>query len=132
MLREELGLPRAVKIRQYSEVAELPMGFQAQVDMGEKAMRDFYGKQVKVPCLGKDHWRRNMDPGGRNAARPADGGKRVPFLHGRAPDGEKAWEQPTGKGLRTSPEAGQPNLHDSQAPHPQSNGDENFSAASSP
>jgi transposase len=48
MLREELGLPRTVKVRQYSEVAELPMGFQAQVDMGEKAMRDFYGKQVKV------------------------------------------------------------------------------------
>jgi len=48
MLREELGLPRMVKIRQYSEVAELPAGFQAQVDMGEKAMRDFYGKSVKV------------------------------------------------------------------------------------
>jgi len=48
MLREELGLPRMVKIRQYSEVAELPMGFQAQVDMGEKVMRDFYGKAVKV------------------------------------------------------------------------------------
>jgi transposase len=48
MLREELGLPRMVKIRQYGEVAELPMGFQAQVDMGEKAMRDFYGKSVKV------------------------------------------------------------------------------------
>lgn len=48
MLREELGLPRMVKIRQYSEVAELPMGFQSQVDMGEKKMRDFYGKSVKV------------------------------------------------------------------------------------
>ncbi len=48
MLREELGLPRMIKIRQYGEVAELPMGFQAQVDMGEKAMRDFYGKSVKV------------------------------------------------------------------------------------
>lgn len=48
MLREELGLPRMVKIRQYSEVAELPMGFQSQVDMGEKVMRDFYGKSVKV------------------------------------------------------------------------------------
>jgi len=46
--REELGLPRMLKIRQYSEVAELPMGFQAQVDMGEKSMRDFYGKPVKV------------------------------------------------------------------------------------
>lgn len=48
MLREELGLPRTVTIRQYSEVAELPMGFQAQVDMGEKVMRDIYGKSVKV------------------------------------------------------------------------------------
>jgi transposase len=48
MLREELGLPRMVKIRQYSEVAELPMGFQAQVDMGERVMRNFYGKTVKV------------------------------------------------------------------------------------
>ena len=48
MLREELGLPRTLHIRQYSEVAELPMGFQAQVDMGEKAMRDFFGTTVKV------------------------------------------------------------------------------------
>jgi hypothetical protein len=46
--REELGLPRMLKIRQYSEVAQLPMGFQAQVDMGERTMRDFYGKSVKV------------------------------------------------------------------------------------
>ena len=48
MLRDELGLPRMVKVRQYREVAELPPGFQAQVDMGEKNMRDFYGKRVKV------------------------------------------------------------------------------------
>ena len=48
LLRDELGLPRMMKVRQYNEVAELPMGFQAQVDMGEKVMRDFYGKTVKV------------------------------------------------------------------------------------
>ena len=48
MLREELGLPRSVNIRQYSEVAELPMGFQAQVDMGEKTMHDFFGTPVKL------------------------------------------------------------------------------------
>ena len=47
-LREELGLPTGTRIRQYSEVAELPPGMQAQVDMGEKVMRDFYGKVVKV------------------------------------------------------------------------------------
>lgn len=46
--REQLGLPRMTKIRQYTEVAELPPGFQAQVDMGEKAMKDFFGKNVKI------------------------------------------------------------------------------------
>lgn len=48
LLREELGLPSLTKVRQYQEVAELPPGMQAQVDMGEKVMRDFYGKVVKV------------------------------------------------------------------------------------
>ena len=38
VLREELGLPAAVKVRQYAEVAELPPGLQAQVDMGGKVM----------------------------------------------------------------------------------------------
>jgi len=35
-LREELGIPTEVKIRQYSEVSELPVGFQSQVDMGQR------------------------------------------------------------------------------------------------
>jgi len=48
VLREELGLPTVVNIRQYQEVAELPPGMQAQVDMGEKVMRDFFGKVQKV------------------------------------------------------------------------------------
>jgi transposase len=47
-LREELGLPTSTKIRQYSEVEELPMGFQAQVDFGQQVMEDIYGKKVKV------------------------------------------------------------------------------------
>ena len=47
-LREELGLPTTVKIRQYCEVEELPMGFQAQVDMGQRGMNDVYGKPVKI------------------------------------------------------------------------------------
>ncbi len=46
-LREELGIPTPVHIRQYTEVAEQPMGFQSQVDMGEKNIH-FYGKSVKV------------------------------------------------------------------------------------
>jgi transposase/predicted CopG family antitoxin len=47
-LRDELGLPQMKKVRQFSEVAELPPGFQAQVDMGEQGLPDMYGKKVKV------------------------------------------------------------------------------------
>jgi transposase len=47
-LREELGIPTPAKIRQYVEVAEQPLGFQAQVDMGEQMMPDLYSKRVKV------------------------------------------------------------------------------------
>ena len=47
-LREELGIPSSLKIRQYDEVAPLPFGFQAQVDMGLKTMKDQYGKYIKV------------------------------------------------------------------------------------
>lgn len=47
-LREELGLPTQTKIRQFCEVEELPMGFQAQVDMGQKTLPDMYGKKVKI------------------------------------------------------------------------------------
>jgi hypothetical protein len=36
------------KVRQYAEVALLPPGLQAQVDMGEKVMKDFYGNKVGV------------------------------------------------------------------------------------
>jgi len=47
-LREELGFPTQTKIRQFCEVEELPMGFQAQVDMGQKSLPDMYGKNVKI------------------------------------------------------------------------------------
>jgi transposase len=47
-LREELGYPTQSKIRQYCEVEELPMGFQAQVDLGQKVLEDVYGKKVKI------------------------------------------------------------------------------------
>ena len=47
-LREELGLPRTAQIRQYCEVEEQPMGYQAQVDMGQKELRDPYGKKVRI------------------------------------------------------------------------------------
>jgi len=47
-LREMLGIPTEVKIRQYAEVAELPPGAQAQVDMGQMIMKDMYGKSVRI------------------------------------------------------------------------------------
>ncbi|MDL2214475.1 IS21 family transposase [Clostridia bacterium OttesenSCG-928-O13] len=48
MLRESEGLLAPGKIRQYMEVQENPPGFQAQVDMGQKTMRDAFGQGVKV------------------------------------------------------------------------------------
>ena len=47
-LREEYGLPQMQKIRQYEAVTDPPFGRQAQVDMGEKTMKDVFGKNVKV------------------------------------------------------------------------------------
>lgn len=47
-LRMEEGLLTAHQIRQYAEVAETPLGFQGQVDMGVKTMTDHYGKKRKV------------------------------------------------------------------------------------
>lgn len=47
-LRNAEGIPAPQKIRQYCEVAETPLGHQGQVDMGQKVMRDSYGKNVRV------------------------------------------------------------------------------------
>ena len=47
-LRETEGLPAPKKIRQYMEVSQLPPGFQAQVDMGQKHMKDSCGRSVKI------------------------------------------------------------------------------------
>lgn len=47
-LRDELGLPRPAQIRQYCEVEELPPGFQAQVDMGQKELSDPYGRKIRI------------------------------------------------------------------------------------
>lgn len=47
-LRETLGIPTEVKIRQYSEVSEQPLGYQAQADMGQMLMKDMYGKSVRI------------------------------------------------------------------------------------
>lgn len=47
-LREILGIPTAVQIRQYTEVSELAPGVQAQVDMGQMLMKDMYNKSVRI------------------------------------------------------------------------------------
>lgn len=47
-MREILGIPTELKIRQYAEVAELPPGFQAQVDMGQKVMKDMWNKSMRI------------------------------------------------------------------------------------
>jgi transposase len=48
VMRELLGIPTEVKVRQYTEVSAQPAGYQAQVDMGQKVMIDPFGKKVKI------------------------------------------------------------------------------------
>ena len=48
LLREKEGIPKPSKIRQYGENPELPFGYQAQVDMGQKKMKDINGKPLKI------------------------------------------------------------------------------------
>ncbi|MCD6321810.1 MAG: hypothetical protein J7L77_02175 [Clostridiales bacterium] len=48
LMREKEGIPKPVTIRQYGENPELPFGYQAQVDMGQKKMKDINGKSVKI------------------------------------------------------------------------------------
>jgi len=50
-LREEYNLPKAESIRQFEEVPELPMGYQAQVDMGQIWLEKLDGSKVKVYCF---------------------------------------------------------------------------------
>jgi transposase len=47
-VREKEGIPAPVKIRQYTENPELPFGYQAQVDLGQKVMKDSYGKSIRI------------------------------------------------------------------------------------
>ena len=50
-LRQEYNLPKALAIRQFEEVPELPMGYQAQVDMGQIWLKRLNGSKVKVYCF---------------------------------------------------------------------------------
>lgn len=50
-LRKEYNLPKAVVIRQFEEVPEMPIGFQSQVDMGQIWLKKLDGSKVKVYCF---------------------------------------------------------------------------------
>ena len=50
-LRKECNLPKVDSIRQFEEVAELPMGYQAQVDMGQIWLKEIDGHSIKVYCF---------------------------------------------------------------------------------
>jgi transposase len=50
-LRQEYNLPKALTIRQFEEVPELPMGYQAQVDIGQIWLKKLNGSKVKVYCF---------------------------------------------------------------------------------
>lgn len=51
-LRGEYNLPKAKSIRQYEEVDELPMGYQAQVDLGQIWLERPDKTRVKIYCFG--------------------------------------------------------------------------------
>ncbi|MDD3225645.1 MAG: IS21 family transposase [Clostridium sp.] len=50
-LRKQYDLPKAVVIRQFEEVPEMPIGFQSQVDMGQIWLKKLDGTKVKVYCF---------------------------------------------------------------------------------
>jgi transposase len=50
-LRYEHNLPKILSVRQYDEVPEMPMGYQAQVDMGEIWLLRTDKTRVKVYCF---------------------------------------------------------------------------------
>ncbi|ABR47261.1 Integrase, catalytic region [Alkaliphilus metalliredigens QYMF] len=51
-LREEHKLPKVVSARQFEEVDELPMGYQAQVDLGQIWLDKPDKTRIKVYCFG--------------------------------------------------------------------------------
>ena len=50
-LRQEYNLPKVLAIRQFEEVPELAMGYQAQVDMGQIWLKRLNGSKVKIYCF---------------------------------------------------------------------------------
>jgi transposase len=50
-LRDKYKLPKVSSLRQYEEVPELPMGYQAQVDLGQIWVKRQDGTKIKVYCF---------------------------------------------------------------------------------
>lgn len=50
-LREDLGMPKAGRPRQYEAVSDPPMGYQAQVDMGQIWLKKSNGRNILVYCF---------------------------------------------------------------------------------
>ncbi|WP_243122222.1 IS21 family transposase [Clostridium thermarum] len=50
-LRKDFNLPKAARDRQYMEVPELPMGYQAQVDFGQAWLHRPDGSRIKLYCF---------------------------------------------------------------------------------
>ncbi len=51
-LREKYNIPRDAPTRQYQAVEDPPMGYQAQVDCGEKVINKSDGTTIKLYCIG--------------------------------------------------------------------------------
>ncbi len=51
-LRRDHGIVKTMQPREYESVDELPMGYQMQIDFGEKSMRTPSGQYVKVYFIG--------------------------------------------------------------------------------
>lgn len=50
-LRQKYKIPKQITTRQYEAVEELPMGYQAQVDMGQIWIKRYDGTSIKVYCF---------------------------------------------------------------------------------
>lgn len=50
-LRKEYNIPKKVSVRQYEVVEEMPIGYQAQVDLGEIWVKRYDDVKIKVYCF---------------------------------------------------------------------------------
>jgi transposase len=50
-LREEYGIPKEVRKREYEAIEDPPMGHQMQVDFGETSMLDEDSRTIKLRCI---------------------------------------------------------------------------------